>query len=71
VSVTHVCIIMILQVDAVQLKTVLDYIELGKKEGAKLLTGGKRIGNTGCYIEPTVFVDVKDDMTIAKEEVCT
>lgn len=48
---------------------VLEYINLGKKEGAKLLTGGNRIGHTGYYIEPTVFADVKDDMTIAKEEV--
>lgn len=48
---------------------VLGYIQKGKKEGAKLLTGGKRIGNTGYYIEPTVFSDVTDDMIIAKEEV--
>lgn len=48
---------------------VLGYIEKGKKEGAKLLTGGNRIGKTGFYVEPTVFVDVTDDMTIAKEEV--
>lgn len=48
---------------------ILEYINLGKKEGAKLLTGGKRIGNTGYYIEPTIFADVKDDMIIAREEV--
>lgn len=48
---------------------VLGYIESGKKEGAKVLTGGKRVGNTGYYIEPTVFVDVTDNMKIAKEEV--
>lgn len=48
---------------------VLGYIEKGKQEGAKLLTGGKRIGSTGFYIEPTVFADVQDDMTIAREEV--
>lgn len=51
------------------MKTILSYIEKGKKEGAKLLTGGKRYGTTGYYIEPTVFADVKDNMTIAKEEV--
>ncbi|CAH2244162.1 jg23468 [Pararge aegeria aegeria] len=48
---------------------VLGYIEKGKSEGAKLLTGGKRIGTTGFYIEPAVFADVKDDMAIAKEEI--
>lgn len=53
------------------MKKVLGYIETGKKEGAKLLTGGKRIGTKGYYIEPAVFADVTDDMTIAKEEVCS
>lgn len=53
------------------MKKVLGYIETGKKEGAKLLTGGKRIGTEGYYIEPAVFADVTDDMTIAKEEVCS
>lgn len=48
---------------------ILEYINLGKREGAKLMTGGNRIGKTGYYVEPTVFADVKDDMTIAKEEV--
>lgn len=48
---------------------VLGYIEKGVSEGAKLLTGGKRIGKTGYYVEPTVFSDVTDDMTIAVEEV--
>ncbi|CAB3256357.1 unnamed protein product [Arctia plantaginis] len=57
------------QVDEVMFKKVLGYIEKGKKEGARCLTGGKRVGTTGYYIEPTVFVDVKDDMTIAKEEI--
>ncbi|XP_075971540.1 aldehyde dehydrogenase 1A1-like [Anticarsia gemmatalis] len=57
------------QIDKSMLEKVMGYIEKGKQEGAKLVTGGKRIGNTGYYIEPTIFVDVKDDMTIAKEEI--
>ncbi|XP_045534832.1 aldehyde dehydrogenase 1A1 [Papilio machaon] len=57
------------QIDGEMMNKVLGYIEKGKKEGAKLLTGGKRIGNSGFYIEPTVFADVTDDMTIAKEEI--
>jgi len=47
----------------------MNYINIGKKEGAKLLTGGKRVGSKGWFVEPTVFSDVKDDMTIAKEEI--
>lgn len=47
----------------------MDLIESGKKEGAKLITGGGRLGEQGYFIKPTVFADVKDDMRIAKEEV--
>jgi len=57
------------QVDKDQFNKILGYIETGKKEGAKLLTGGARVGNKGWFVEPTVFADVKDDMTIAKEEI--
>ena len=52
-----------------QLDTVLGYIEKGKEEGAKLITGGKRIGDKGFFVEPTIFTDVTDDMTIAREEI--
>jgi aldehyde dehydrogenase (NAD+) len=47
----------------------MHYIDLGNKEGAKCLTGGKRFGNRGFYIEPTLFVDVQDNMAIAKDEI--
>jgi aldehyde dehydrogenase (NAD+) len=57
------------QVTKLQFDTVLSYIEKGKKEGANLMCGGKRWGKEGYYIEPTVFSDVTDDMTIAKEEI--
>lgn len=52
-----------------QFNKVMSYIESGKKEGAKLVAGGKRIGNKGYFVEPTLFIDVKDEMTIAKEEI--
>lgn len=52
-----------------QFDTVQRYIKLGRDEGAKLMCGGNRHGDKGYFIEPTVFVDVKDDMTIAKEEI--
>jgi len=47
----------------------MSYIEKGKKEGATLLTGGRRPDWKGYFIEPTVFADVTDNMTIAKEEI--
>ena len=42
---------------------------MGKKEGAKCVTGGSRVGNKGYFIEPTLFDDVQDDMAIAKDEI--
>ncbi|KAK6248509.1 hypothetical protein QUC31_020074 [Theobroma cacao] len=57
------------QVDKKQFEKILSYVEHGKREGATLLTGGKRVGQKGYYIEPTIFADVKDDMIIAKEEI--
>ena len=47
------------QVDKQQFDKILSYIEHGKREGATLLTGGKPIGKTGYFIEPTIFTDVK------------
>ncbi|XP_053558477.1 aldehyde dehydrogenase 1A1 [Bombina bombina] len=57
------------QIDKEQYDRILELIESGKKEGAKLECGGKAWGNKGFFIEPTVFSDVKDDMRIAKEEI--
>lgn len=47
---------------------VVNYINKGKEEGAELLTGGAHTDN-GYFVEPTVFADVDDNMTIAKEEI--
>ena len=54
-----------------QQERVLSYIELGQKEGATLLCGGKARPDkgTGFFIEPTCFVDVTNDMRIAQEEI--
>jgi acyl-CoA reductase-like NAD-dependent aldehyde dehydrogenase len=56
-----------------QMQTVLGYIEKGQAEGAKLVAGGSRVttlGNgKGCFVQPTVFDGVKNDMTIAREEI--
>ncbi|AMV46019.1 betaine-aldehyde dehydrogenase [Paraburkholderia caribensis] len=58
---------------AAQLDKVLGYIESGKKEGARLLTGGARITDgdyaRGQYVQPTVFADCRDDMKIVREEI--
>jgi gamma-glutamyl-gamma-aminobutyraldehyde dehydrogenase/4-guanidinobutyraldehyde dehydrogenase/NAD-dependent aldehyde dehydrogenase len=58
-------------VDESQMNRVLDYIDIGKKEGAKLAFGGERARkNTGgYYIEPTIFDGVKNSMRIAQEEI--
>jgi len=57
------------QISKEQLDKILGYIESGKKEGAKLATGGQRIGEKGYFVEPTIFKDVKDEMTISREEI--
>ncbi len=57
-------------VSEAQLTKVLGYVETAKAEGARLVAGGGRGPlNTGFFVEPTVFADVTDDMTLAREEV--
>jgi aldehyde dehydrogenase (NAD+) len=57
------------QVDDVQFEKVMSYIESGKKEGARLVTGGNRVGDRGYFVQPTIFADVRDDMKIAEDEI--
>ena len=52
-----------------QMDIVLGYIAKGQDEGARLVTGGKKVGAEGFWVEPTVFADVTDDMVIAQEEI--
>jgi alpha-ketoglutaric semialdehyde dehydrogenase len=60
-------------INASQLKTDLNYIEIGKAEGARLKCGGNRLTEGdyqyGNFLEPTVFVDVDPRMRIAQEEI--
>jgi acyl-CoA reductase-like NAD-dependent aldehyde dehydrogenase len=60
-------------VDQTQTETILNYIQSGVEQGAKLICGGRRMlaGNyaKGFYIEPTIFTDLRDDMSIACEEI--
>ncbi|VVT43576.1 uncharacterized protein SAPINGB_P000047 [Magnusiomyces paraingens] len=57
------------QVSALQQKRVLSYIEKGKSEGARVVLGGNAITGKGYFIEPTIFADVDDSMTVMREEI--
>jgi acyl-CoA reductase-like NAD-dependent aldehyde dehydrogenase len=60
-------------VDVAALETILKYIEIGRSEGGKLLCGGNRLTDNGrdkgFFVEPTVFSEVAESMTIAREEI--
>jgi phenylacetaldehyde dehydrogenase len=56
-------------VSEIQRDRVCGYLEAGKKEGAKAVTGGKARAGSGYFVEPTVFVDTKPGMKIVKEEI--
>ena len=52
-----------------QFERVMGYIDVGKDEGAKLVSGGERIGDSGYFVQPTIFADVNNRMRIAQEEI--
>lgn len=56
-------------VSEAQMRIVESYIDKGQAEGARLVTGGKQLERDGYYLPPSVFADVTDDMTIAREEI--
>lgn len=57
------------QVSQEQMDRVLGFVSSGQKEGAKLLCGGKRLGERGYFVEPTIFDNVQDEMQIARDEI--
>ena len=57
------------QVDQAQFDKIMSYIEKGQAQGATCATGGRRFGNRGYFVEPTVFTNVTDSMAIAQEEI--
>ncbi|CAK9812108.1 Aldehyde dehydrogenase, mitochondrial [Anthophora plagiata] len=57
------------QIDEEQANRIMSLIETGKDQGAELVSGGTRIGDKGYFVAPTVFANVTDDMTIAREEI--
>ncbi|MGH2669634.1 MAG: aldehyde dehydrogenase family protein, partial [bacterium] len=57
------------QVSQAQMNRVLSYVEKGKGEGARLVCGGARAPGKGWFVRPTIFDEVRNDMTIAREEI--
>lgn len=57
------------QVSKEQFDKILGYIDIGKQEGAKLVTGGERCGERGYFVKPTIFDAVDNNMKIAREEI--
>lgn len=57
------------QVSQLQFDRIMSYIDSGKQDGAKVLTGGARKGNEGYFIEPTIFTGVDPQSKIAREEI--
>ncbi len=57
------------QISEAQMDTILGSIGSGVKEGARLVTGGDRLGDKGYFVKPTVFAEVEDMMKIAREEI--
>ncbi|MEM8678242.1 MAG: aldehyde dehydrogenase family protein [Planctomycetota bacterium] len=57
------------QVDQAQFDKIMKYIGLGNQEGARCVAGGERHGDKGYYVQPTIFTEVNDDMSIAKDEI--
>ena len=52
-----------------QLQRVCNYLEIGMAEGATALAGGKKLGDKGYFVEPTVLVNTKDNMRVVREEI--
>jgi aldehyde dehydrogenase (NAD+) len=56
-------------VSQVQMNRVLEYIDIGRREGAKIAVGGARLGDSGYFVSPTVFAGVGHQMRISQEEI--
>lgn len=52
-----------------QMARVMGYIDGARREGATVLTGGERLGESGCFVKPTVLINVNPDMTAVREEI--
>jgi acyl-CoA reductase-like NAD-dependent aldehyde dehydrogenase len=56
-------------ISAEQQERVMRYIDLGRDEGAQLVAGGNATGESGYFVEPTLFVSTSDELRIAREEI--
>ncbi|WP_187435063.1 aldehyde dehydrogenase family protein [Bradyrhizobium cytisi] len=52
-----------------QMKSILDFVDIGRAEGATLVTGGEKVGDRGYFISPAVFANVEHEMRISQEEI--
>ena len=57
------------QINEGQLNKICACVDVGVEEGARVLVGGQRYGDKGAFMQPTLLVDVKNDMTVAQEEI--
>ena len=61
------------QINEGQVETILDYIKIGKDEGAKVIVGGERYTDgplsEGAFVKPTILAEVSNDMRVAQEEI--
>ncbi|KKO97065.1 aldehyde dehydrogenase (NAD+) [Trichoderma harzianum] len=57
------------QVSKTQFDRILSYIEAGRKEGAKILSGGAKVDGEGYYIQPTIFTETDENATIVRDEI--
>lgn len=57
------------QTSKMQLDKILEYVEIGKEDGATLISGGHRLDRPGYFVAPTVFADIREDMRVVKEEI--
>ncbi len=57
------------QVDQAQFDKIMRFIEQGRQEGARCISGGERHGDQGYFVQPTVFDGVTDEMSIARDEI--
>jgi aldehyde dehydrogenase (NAD+) len=57
------------QVSQEQMEKILRYVDIGEREGAQRVLGGKRAGSRGFFVEPTIFDNVRDEMAIARDEI--
>ncbi len=57
------------QINKKQADKILEYVKIGVEEGAKIAVGGKRHSAGEAFVEPTLLVDVRNDMRVAQEEI--